>query len=130
MKTVKKDVFDVMFEASEKFSPEKLCQQLVKIDNGVVVVDRTKILKSKDDERLFIVILNKDYMWNYADDLQDVTVYFQTGDDYVIGGVYNTKLRKKLTRRVVAVSHAKGLTYKYVYGHDTIKEICDAIEHA
>ena len=52
-----------------------------------LLVDRKSLLKEPNDIRLFYIILNKDYKWDYryAD---TTTIYFKIEDGQVIGGVY------------------------------------------
>ena len=48
-------------EASKRFNPYSLKDFLARTEGGEVIVDRTRLLKTQDDVRLFYIILNKDY---------------------------------------------------------------------
>ena len=84
---MKKSALDVQIEASKKLNPRILKDFLTRTEDGTVIVDRSRLLKNKDDERLFYVILNRDYRWNYRYS-ETATVYYVVENGKVYGGVY------------------------------------------
>ena len=127
---MKKSALEVQIEASKKFSPYKLKDFLTRTEDGTVIVDRTKATQNdKDNERLFLVVLNCKYLWNWRD-CENVTIYFETDGEKVIGGVYNTRTKERERRRVIATESEGKLVYHYIYKHDTLNEIIGAIQNA
>ena len=127
---MKKSALDVQIEASKKFSPYKLKDFLTRTEDGTVIVDRTKATQNdKDNERLFLVVLNCKYLWNWRD-CENVTIYFETDGEKVIGGVYNTRTKERERRRVIATESEGKLVYHYIYKRDTLNEIIGAIQNA
>ncbi len=127
---MKKSALDVQIEASKKFSPYKLKDFLTRTEDGTVIVDRTKATQNdKDNERLFLVVLNCKYLWNWRD-CENVTIYFETDGEKVIGGVYNTRTKECERRRVIATESEGKLVYHYIYKRDTLNEIIGAIQNA
>lgn len=124
-----KPISNVRIEAAKRFNPKNLCNYLMREKDGTVVVDRAKILKSQDDERLFIVTMNADYEWNYAE-YDDSTIYFQIEREAIVGGIYNSARCSKVTRRQIAVPSADGITRSYVYSQDVFEKMCESITNA
>ena len=127
---MKKSALEVQIEASKKFSPYKLKDFLTRTEDGTVIVDRTKATQNdKDNERLFLVVLNCKYLWSWRD-CENVTIYFETDGEKVIGGVYNTRTKERERRRVIATESEGKLVYHYIYKRDTLNEIIGAIQNA
>ena len=96
---------------------------MTRTEDGTVIVDRTKATQNdKDNERLFLVVLNCKYLWNWRD-CENVTIYFETDGEKVIGGVYNTRTKERERRRVIATESEGKLVYHYIYKRDTLNEI-------
>ena len=125
---MKKTALDVQIEASKKFSPYKLKDFLTRAEDGTVIVDRSRLLKNKDDERLFYVILNRDYRWNYRYS-ETATIYYVVEGDKVYGGVYEPEVGCH-SQRLIAETSTGHLVYHYIYKHDTLNEIIGAIQNA
>ena len=120
------DALESQIEASARFNPLALTEFLERRD-GVVCVDRTKILHNDDDERLFIIILARDYRSGYRD-INVTTVYFDVDGNNIIGGIYDTVAGRKVNRRVIASPSFDPMNrYRYVYNEDTINLIRDRI---
>lgn len=110
--------------ASRRFNPYKLKDYLIRIEGGDVVVDRARLLQSKDDERLFYVILNKDYKWDYRCP-ETTTIYFEEKDGKVFGGVYEASAGRR-SNQIIAVTRDIAKEYDYnLYSYEP--EALDAI---
>ena len=60
----------------------------------------------------FHYILNKDYS-SWYDDIQNLTVYFEIKDNFIIGGAYNLRSKQKISRRkLISVTVNTPYTYK------------------
>jgi hypothetical protein len=125
---MKKSALDVHIKASEKFNPYVLKDYLTRTEEGVVIVDRSRLLKTKDDERLFYVILNRDYLWNYRYS-ETATIYFAVEDAKVYGGVYEPGVGCH-SKRLIAEISSGHLVHHYIYSAPTLAEICSAINNA
>jgi len=126
---MKKSALDVQIEASKKFSPYKLKDFLTRAEGGTVIVDRTRATQNdKDNERLFYVILNRDYLWNYRYS-ETATVYYVVEDGKVYGGVYEPEVGC-YSKRLIAETSTGNLVHHYIYKHDTLNEIIGAIQNA
>lgn len=123
------EIIDARIEAAKRFNPKRLCKNLTRTEDGVVIVDRSKCVHTMGDERLFMVSMNADYGWDFSD-YQNSTIYLQIDGNDVIGGIYNTASKDKKTRRVIAVVSDDGLTRRYVYSLKTMAEMCSAITNA
>lgn len=123
---MKKSALYVQNEASIKFNPYTLKNFLIRAEDGTVIVDRTKALQNKDTERLFLVVLNRDYLWGYRD-FEHVTIYFEVDGEKVIGGVYNTRTNERETHRIIATRYQGGLCDHYSYTPNILNAIIDAI---
>ena len=125
---MKKSALDVQIEASKKFNPRILKDFLTRAEDGTVIVDRSRLLKNKDDERLFYVILNRDYRWNYRYS-ETATVYYVVEDGKVYGGVYEPGVGC-YSKRLIAEASTGNLVHHYIYSESTLMEICNAISKA
>ena len=126
---MKKSALMVQCEASNKYNPYTLSRYLTRATDGTIYVDRTRAIQNKDDERLFLVVLNCKYLWGYKD-FEHVTMYFETDGKTVVGGVYNTRTKERETRRVIATEMQGKLCDNYTYNDDTLNEIIGAIQNA
>ena len=127
---MKKTALGVQIEASKKFSPYKLKDFLTRTEDSTVIVDRTRATQNdKDNERLFLVVLNCKYLWQYRD-FENVTIYYDIDGEKVVGGVYNTRTKERETRRVIVTEDMGNLVYHYTYKRDTLNEIIGAIQNA
>ena len=123
-----KNALYVQNEASKKYNPYVLTDYLTRTEDGMVIVDRFRLLQSKDDERLFYVVLNKDYGWDYRYP-ETTTVYFEVKDGRVYGGIYDGDVGVR-SRRVIAVEHSLAKVYDYnlyCYDNETMAEIIEKI---
>ena len=125
---MKKSALDVQLEASKKFNPRTLKNFLTRAEDGTVIVDRSRLLKNKDDERLFYVILNRDYRWNYRYS-ETATIYYVVEDGKVYGGVYEPGVGCRM-KQLIATTSTGHLVHHYVYSEPTLTEICNAISNA
>ena len=125
---MKRTALDVQIEASKKFNPRTLKDFLTRTEDGTVIVDRSRLLKDKDDERLFYVILNRDYRWNYRYS-ETATIYYVVEDGKVYGGVYEPGVGRH-SKRLVAENSTGHLVHHYIYSEPTLTEICNAINNA
>ena len=126
---MKKSALDVQIEASKKFSPYKLKDFLTRTEDGTVIVDRTRATQNdKDNERLFYVILNRDYRWNYRYS-ETATIYYVVENGKVYGGVYELGIGC-YSKRLIAETSTGRLVHHYIYKHDTLNEIIGAIQSA
>lgn len=118
---MKKSALDVQIEASKKFSPYKLKDFLTRAEDGTVIVDRAKATQNdKDNERLFYVILNRDYLWNYRYS-ETATIYYVVEGDKVYGGVYEPEVGCH-SKRLIAETSRGCLVYHYIYSASTLNE--------
>ena len=125
---MKKSALDTQLEASKKFNPRILKDFLIRAEDGTVIVDRSRLLKNKDDERLFYVILNRDYRWTYRYS-ETATVYYVVEDGKVYGGVYEPGVGCH-SKRLIAETSTGNLVHHYIYSELTLMEICNAISKA
>lgn len=118
-------------EASKHFNPFTLKDFLIRTKEGDVIVDRSRLLKTQDDFRLFYIILNKDYRWDYR--FPDTsTIFFRTENGQIIGGVYDTSIGSR-SQRVIVVprEQAKAFDYNvYAYKQQDVDSIIKCIEEA
>ena len=119
----------VQNEASKRYNPRTLSRFLTREADGMVIVDRAQVIKDMDDERLFLVILNRDYRWGYKN-FEDVTIYFVVDGKTIVGGVYNTRTKERETQRVIATARQDVLCYHYIYRDVVLSEIVGAIQNA
>lgn len=124
---MRKDEYDCVCDAVGKamslFSPNKLiiAENLVNID-GVACVNREKVIDGIVEEAAFYVVMEMDYGWDYSD-IDDSTIYFENGDDgNVYGGIYDTKAKKKKTRRLILSGDGDPKTH-YTYGDKDVKKL-------
>lgn len=125
---MKKTALDVQLEASKKFNPYTLKDFLTRTEDGTVIVDRSRLLQNKDDERLFYVILNRDYRWNYRYS-ETATIYYVVEEGKVYGGVYEPGVGCH-SKRLIAEASRGHLVHHYIYSVPTLMEICNAISNA
>ena len=126
---MKKSALDVQLEASKKFNPRTLKDFLTRAEDGTVIVDRAKATQNdKDNERLFYVILNRDYLWNYRYS-ETATIYYVVEEGKVYGGVYEPEVGCH-SKRLIAETSGGHLVHHYIYSALTIMEICNAINNA
>lgn len=125
---MKKTALGVQIEASKKFNPYVLKDFLIRAEDGTVIVDRSRLLQSKDDERLFYVILNRDYRWNYRYS-ETATIYYVVENSKVYGGVYEPGVGCH-SKRLIAETSTGHLVHHYIYSEPTLMEICNAISKA
>jgi hypothetical protein len=125
---MKKTALYVQNEASKKYNPYTLKDFLTRASDGSVIVDRSRLLKNKDDERLFYVVLNKDYGWDYRYP-ETTTIYFKEIDGKVYGGVYEPSIGYRSNRIIAAERNlAKEYDYNlYSYEADALAEIIKKI---
>lgn len=125
---MKKSALDVQIEASKKFNPHTLKDFLTRTEDGTVIVDRSRLLQNNDDERLFYVILNRDYLWNYRYS-ETATIYFVVEDGKVYGGAYEPSVGC-YSKRLIAEASSDHLVHHYIYSAPTLNEICNEISNA
>lgn len=125
---MKKTTSDVYIEALKKFNPYTLKDFLIRIEDGTVVVDRSRLLQNKDDERLFYVILNRDYLWNYRYS-KTATIYYVVEEGKVYGGVYEPGVGC-YSKRLIAETSSGNLVHHHIYSEPTLTKICNAINNA
>ena len=123
-----KTALDAQIEASKKFNPYTLKDFLTRVEDGTVIVDRSRLLKNKDDERLFYVILNRDYLWNYRYS-ETATIYYVVEEGKVYGGVYEPGVGRHSRRLIAEESNAR-LAHHYIYSVPILTEIRNAIRNA
>ena len=102
-----KSALTVQCKASNRYNPYVLSRYLSKETDGTIIVNRASAVQTEDDERLFLVVLNYDYLWGYKNP-EHVTVYFETDGETVIGGVYNMHTQERQSRRVIVTEMGKG----------------------
>lgn len=126
---MKKTALYVQNEASKKFNPYVLSSYLTHADTGIAIVDRNALIASQDDERLFYVVLNKDYGWAYRFP-ETSTVYLVEKDGMIYGGVFDYE-RGIQTRRLVAINRTMAKEVKmynlYVYDDKVLSSIAKNI---
>lgn len=102
---------------------------MTRTEDGTVIVDRTRATQNdKDNERLFYVILNRDYLWNYRYS-ETATIYYVVEEGKVYGGVYEPEVGCH-SKRLIAETSTGHLVYHYIYKYDTLNEIIGAIQNA
>lgn len=128
---MKKTAIYEQVEASKRFNPFILKDFLIRTKEGDVIVDRSRLLKTKDDLRLFYIILNKDYRWDYRFP-ETSTIFFRIENGQIIGGVYETDIGSRSQRVIVAPrDQAKTFDYNvYAYEQQDVKAIIKSIEEA
>lgn len=126
---MKKTALYVQNEASKKYNPYVLKDFLTRTKEGIAIVDRSSVVKSNDDERLFYVILNRDYLWDYRYP-ETTTIYFEINDGKVYGGVYEYNIGCRSKRIIAEEATTYHLVHHYVYNAHILQTICDAINNA
>lgn len=128
---MKKTAIYEQVEASKRFNPFTLKDFLIRTKEGDVIVDRSHLLKAKDDLRLFYIILNKDYRWDYRFP-ETSTIFFRIENGQIIGGIYETDIGSRSQRVIVAPrDQAKTFDYNvYAYEQQDVKAIIKSIEEA
>lgn len=128
---MKKTAIYEQVEASKRFNPFILKDFLIRTKDGDVIVDRSRLLKNQDDLRLFYIILNKDYRWDYR--FPDTsTIFFRMKNGQIIGGVYEMSIGSR-SQRVIVVprSQARAFDYNiYAYEPQDIDDIMQCIKKA
>lgn len=128
---MKKSAINEQTEASKCFNPYTLKDFLIRTKEGFVVVDRNRLLNDKNELRLFYIILNKDYHWDYQ--FPDTsTIFFRIEDGRIEGGVYEMNIGPR-SQKVIAISRerAKETNYNaYAYEPQDIEAIIDCIKAA
>ncbi len=124
-----KPIKDVHIEASQKLNPYHLCHYLKRTEGGDIIVDRSRLIRNKNDERLFYVILTSDYFWNYHNP-EGTTIYYEVRNGRLMSGLYDTNLGGKYTRKIIASSETDGITRQYKYSKDAMEEIFELVKHA
>lgn len=114
-------------DARKRFNPEALMNYLKRDDNGVVYVDREAAIVGGKDNRLFVVTLAHDYLWDYKD-YENSTIYFESSERYIVGGVYNLRLRQIITRRVIVESVRDCLPIRYNVSQSTLEKMRSIIQ--
>lgn len=114
-------------DARKRFNPEALMNYLKRDDNGVVYVDREAAIVGGKDNRLFVVTLAHDYLWNYKD-YENSTIYFEPGENRIFGGVYNLRLQQIITRHVIVESVWDRLPIRYNVSQNTLAKMCSMIQ--
>lgn len=127
---MKKTALYVQNEASKRFNPYVLSSYLTHTDTGIAIVDRKALITNQDDERLFYVVLNKDYGWAYRCP-ETSTVYFMEENGMIYGGVFDYEQGIQ-TQRLVAINRAMAKKYNiynhlYVYDDATLSSIAQSI---
>lgn len=125
---MKKTALYVQHEASKMYNPYILKGFLTRAEDGTVIVDRSRLVKNKDDERLFYVVLNKDYRWDYRYP-ETTTIYFTVEDGKVYGGTYEASVGCR-SKRLIAETSTGHLVHHYIYSVPTMMKICSAINNA
>lgn len=128
---MKRTAINAHIEASKKYNPLILKDFLIKLEDGSVVVDRAKLVTNKDEERLFYVILNKDYGWDYQNP-RTATIFFEAVDNIVLGGIYDAEVGRRF-KRVVAEKkgcQSKGVCNTYLYDDDALSSILSSIRNS
>lgn len=128
---MKKTAIYEQVEASKLFNPFTLKDFLIRTKEGDVIVDRSRLLKNQDDLRLFYIILNKDYRWDYR--FPDTsTIFFRIENGQITGGVYEMSIGSR-SQRVIVVprDQAKAFDYNvYAYEQQDVDAIVKCIEEA
>lgn len=128
---MKKTAMYEQIEASKCFNPFVLKDFLIRTKEGDVIVDRSRLLKTQDDLRLFYIILNKDYRWDYR--FPDTsTIFFRIEDGQITGGVYEMSIGSR-SQKVIVVprDQAKCTDYNaYAYEQQDVETIIQRIKEA
>ena len=128
---MKKTAIYEQVEASKHFNPFTLKDFLIRTEEGDVIVDRSRLLKTQDDLRLFYIILNKDYRWDYR--FPDTsTIFFRIENGQITGGVYEMSIGSR-SQRVIVVprDQAKAFDYNvYAYEQQDVDAIIKCIKEA
>ena len=128
---MKKTAMYEQIEASKHFNPFTLKDFLIRTKEGDVIVDRSRLLKTQDDLRLFYVIPNKDYRWDYQ--FPDTsTIFFRIENSKITGGVYEMTIGAR-SQRVIVVprGQAKSTDYNaYAYEQQDVETIIQRIKEA
>lgn len=103
---------DKFIRALIEYSPMVIAKYLFRENDGTVCFNRDSLVHSESDMIKFHYILNKDYSSGY-DDIQNLTVYFEIKDNFIIGGAYNLRSKQKISRRkLISVTVNTPYTYK------------------
>ena len=128
---MKKTAIYEQVEASKLFNPYSLKDFLTRTEEGDVIVDRNRLLKTQDDLRLFYIILNKDYRWDYRYP-ETSTIFFRIENGQITGGVYEMSIGSR-SQRVIVVprDQAKASDYNvYAYEPKDVEAIIKCIKEA
>lgn len=116
---------DARIEASQKFNPYVLCHYLTRADDGIVIVDRSRVIKDKETQRLFDVILNVDYLWEFHNP-DRTTIYFDVEGGEIYAGLYQIGFGR-YTRKLIATTRCPGMMRRYQYPQETLDKMIDLI---
>lgn len=122
-----KQMLSLYRDAEKRFSPKVLMDYLARDDNGVVYVDREAAIAKDGDDSLFAVTLAHDYLWDYKD-YENSTIYFESSERYIVGGVYNLRLQRIITRRVIVESVRDCLPVRYNVSQNTLEKMRSIIQ--
>lgn len=117
---------DPVLQAQIRYNPQELCAYLTKTANGYAIVDKARAIQSKDDERLFSVILYFDYRC-YRGDENNTTIYFQVLDGEIYGGAFNLIDNQPITNRRLITSPSGGMARTYKFSLTEYMAICQKI---
>ena len=95
--------------------PRYLSQYLVKQRDGTMCVDMRAALRVKEDEKKLINMLSAVYKWDYSQDIEDITIYFELEGDYLIGGIYDSSQENPRVNRIKLSSYTKDQNCPYIY---------------
>lgn len=126
---MKKTWIQGWIDAETRFNLHKLIDFLIRTKDGTVIVDRTSLLQTKDDIRLFYNVMHSRYRWDYRFPSTS-TIYFKIKNGQVVGGIYERDIGLR-SQSVIAVPREQAKLFHYdVYSYDqqVINNIIKRIE--
>ena len=120
-----KQMIKKIYPLREKYSLEKMLQNLIKQD-GVVLVDRGKLCKSPDDIFDFGDAIYPIYAIKFKG-LENCTVFFEIIGNAIYAGAYDMIAKKKVFRRNLISTSGESW---YTYTDEDMRECKAVIESA
>ncbi len=100
-----------LLRAFKAFSPKILIKHLKKSADGTILVDKSALVISQDDELNFYCVLDRDYISGFKN-MSQLTVFFETDGTDIWGGAYNMITNEKVSKRRI-ISQDTSTPYTY-----------------
>lgn len=121
---------DDVIKALGEFSPNALAKNLIRSQDGVVYVDRAKMIDNPEKESRFYYMINRDYIAGYKN-IKRLTVYFEVVGNEIVGGGYDPVDGKKTSRRrIISTNENVEMRTPYTYTKEDLEKFKNTIKNA